>query len=425
MKARPGYPDPSPPLVRRLAYGFICWLNRHPRLIRAAAAWLRAWPSWGGARVAARRAAVEQVLSRPASFSNTSHAPNLVAGDFLIGMEPGLRYDADKVIFQSVLASLQVQADADLEASTRIQHLRSGGRLNTFDLVEQYLVWVVLRALAPGFGAAAETVLAGSRGCNPDDRLALHYMLEVRHVAANLFGGANAPADVQRRAEMSAASLHARMQKSLPELSMSWRGAAGQPFGALHRNAIGLAWVSHPVTVQAAALVVQELLGRRAEYQLLRNEALALGIDVWTNPGWRILVRKHVLELMRFRPVFPALARDVPRQTEFMSGARRNPVCPAGSSVAVLSLSAMFDQSATPDADAYHPQRNWGNQEAARYLMFGFGERRCPAMEEALTILTSALIGVLTLPELRLAGPWGRPVQYDGPMVRRMYLRPR
>ena len=150
-----------------------------------------------------------------------------------------------------------------------------------------------------------------------------------------------------------------------------------------------------------------------------------MGIDVWTNPGWRILVRKHVLELMRFRPVFPALARDVPRQTEFMSGARRNPVCPAGSSVAVFSLSALFDQSATPDADAYHPQRNWGNQEAARYLMFGFGERRCPAMEEALTILTSALIGVLTLPELRLAGPWGRPVQYDGPMVRRMYLRPR
>ena len=425
MKARPGHPDPSAPLVRRLVYGFICWLNRHPRLIRAAGAWLRAWPSWGGARVAARRVAVEQVLSRPASFANTSHAPNLVAGDFLIGMEPGPRYDADKAVFKSVLASLNVQADADLEARRRIQHLGSGPHLKTFDLVEQYLVWVVLRALVPGFGAAADMVVAGTRDCNPDEKLALHYMLEVRHVAANLFGGASAPADVQRRAEMSAASLHARMQKSLPELSMSWRGAARQPFEALHRNAMGLAWVSHPVTVQAAALVVQELLGRRAEYQSLRKEALALGEVVWTDAGFRTLVRQHVLELMRFRPVFPALARDVPRQTEFMSGARPNPVCPAGSSVTVLSLSAMFDQSATPDADAYHPQRDWGKQEAARYLMFGFGDRQCPAKEEALGILTSALIGVLTLPELRLAGPWGRPVQYDGPMVRRMYVCPR
>lgn len=426
MKFQPGRPDPAPPLLRRLTYGALCWVNRHPMLLRMLGAVVRRWPVWGGAHVVARRSAVVHVLQRPESFSNTSHAANLVAGDFLIGMEPGQRYAADKALFRSVLATISTHADAaaDKEARARIVQLRSSGRLTPFDLVEQYLMWVVLRALEPGFGAAAQMILAGSRRFVPDEQRELQYMYEVRHVAANLFAGANAPVEVQRRAEMAAASLCARIRRTMPEISMSWLRGIQQPYRALQRDAVGLAWVSHPVTVQAGALVVQELLGRPEEYRGLLEQAGQLGADVWTNVAFRNRVRNHVLELMRFRPVFPVLARDVPRATLLESGAYRKPVCPAGSTVGVLLISALFDSHATPDAGHYRPRRNWGGEEAARYLMFGYGERQCPAMDEALKILTSALIGLLTLPELRLAGPWGRPVHYDGPMVRHMHLRP-
>ena len=44
--------------------------------------------------------------------------------------------------------------------------------------------------------------------------------------------------------------------------------------------------------------------------------------------NFRNSVRNHVLELMRFRPIFPLLARDVPRDTEFKparGGTRRAP----------------------------------------------------------------------------------------------------
>ena len=207
---------------------------------------------------------------------------------------------------------------------------------------------------------------------------------------------------------------------------MSWSSGPGASFEALRSNAVGLAWVSHPVTVQGGALVVRELLGRRAVYRGLRADASALGDAVWTDADFRARVRGHVLELMRFRPVFPALARRVPRDTEFVSGARTNPLALAGSSVSVLSLGALFDDAASPDAGSYCPMRRVGGKpEPWLTMMFGHGKRQCPAQDVALTILTSALIGLLLLPELTWADGWFSRIGYDGPMVSRMRLRAR
>ena len=422
MKTLLGAPDPEPPFHRKLRFAIECWAIRHPLIFRAFGAVLRTWPSLRPGLVA-RCSAAKQVLTRPASFSNTSHAANLIGEDFLIGQDSDAGYDADKAIFGSVLAALNVQVGGDREALSISDRLLAAGTSVKFDLIEDYLMWVALRALEPGFGIAAGMVEANSRAFGPDEELERRYMHEVRHVAANLFGGAGAPAQVQRRAEMSAASLRARIQKSTPEICMSWAHAGTAPYNAIQRNATGLAWVSHPVTVQAGALVVQELLNRTSVYRGLRQQAALMGQAVFDSADFRALVRRHILELMRFRPVFPALARAVPRQTEFESGARSNPVCPAGSSVAVMSISALFDSRAIPQARSYCPQRHVDPLEPVQYLMFGYGARQCPAKEHALTLLTSALIGVLRLPELCWAEPWGRRIEYDGPMVRHMQLR--
>lgn len=423
MKADTGSPDPSPPGVRVLIYSVFCWMNRHPRVWRAIGSALRFWPFLSRVvPVAATRTAVKAMLMRTRSFSNTSHVPNLVADAFLIGMDPGETYEADRALFESILDLLDVEKDAHREAQARVAALKSRGSGEPFDLIDDYLMWVVFSAIKPAFGAAADGVVAGSRETTPDEATQRRYLNEIRPVAAQLFAGRWAPVHVQRRAEVNATSLKARIRKMTLELGMSWPQARTMPYSAIRRNAIGLAWVSHPVTVQSGALMFKELLGRPAVYRVLREAAQALGTRAWTDEHFRTRVANHVLELMRFRPIFPLLARDVPRATEFESGARRNPKCPAGTSATVLSISALFDPYRVPTASQFCPHRRWGSEEETRYLMFGYGPRQCPAKDHAVTILTSALIGLLTLPELRWADRWGARMGYDGPMICRMRL---
>lgn len=424
MRAEVGRPDSGPPGLQRLVYFAFCWTIRHPRLLRWIGAVLRSAPRLSPVPLAARRGAVRKVLTRTSSFSSTSHAANLIAGDFLIGMDPGSTYQHDRALFDSFVASLDASADADAEARRRLQQLTARKSVSSFDLIEDYLLWVVFSAVKPAFGFAADYVVAGSRDVVPDEATERHYLHEVRYVAAHLLAGRLAPAQVRRRAEISAASLRARIAAMTPELGMAWPQTRTAPFSAIQRNAIGLAWVSHPVTVQSGALVVQELLGRPRVYEALRKEAAALGAGVWTCGRFRQTITSHVLELMRFRPVFPALSRDVPRATEFESGARANPKCPAGSSLSILSISALFDPLGKDNMRGYCPDRQWGAEDDARFMMFGFGERQCPAKDQAVDILASALIGLLTLPRLDYAGGWSQKIHYDGPMIDRMRLQP-
>lgn len=427
MRPVSGTPDSWPPGLRTLLYGAFCWTNRHPGFWRAWGTVFRLWPSLTRViRIAARSGSVREVLSRPRSFSNTAHVPNLVAEDFLIGMDPGPTYAADRALFASFLGRLDAGADATREARARCIDLQQRGTGAEFDLVEDYLIWVVLRAIRPAFGAAADGLIAGVPGKVPDSITERRYLHEVRQVAAQLFAGGIAPLAVKRRAELSAASLRARVEAMLPQLLAEWPEAKGNA-DVVRRNAIGLAWVSHPVTAQSGALIVQDLLGRPKVYDALRARARGLGQNAWNDPAFRDEVRHHVLELMRFRPVFPLLARDVPRTTEFISGARVNPTCPAGGSVTVLSIAAMFDSRGVERPSRYCPQREWGSEANTRLrlrlLMFGMGSRQCPALEPAVEILVSALIGVLTLPRLRWADRWGSRIGYDGPMINRMRLR--
>ncbi len=423
MKAKVGRPDALPPGFRWLAYWGFCWMNRHPEVWRFIGAGLRRWPALSHVLpFAARRSAVQQVLTRPKSFSNTSHAANLVASDFLIGMDPGVTYDADRALFASILGSLKVSVSthADQEAQRRIKLIR--GSVG-FDLIDDYLMWVVLSAIKLAFGPAFDGIVAGSRTVQPDEATQRNYLREIRHVAAHLFAGWLAPQAVAQRAEVSAASLRSRIEKMIPVLQGAWSAAGSMPNEAIRRNAIGLAWVSHPVTAQSGALAFQELLGRPGVYEELRKKAHALKDNVWTDTDFRKDVSDHVLELMRFRPVFPLLAREVPRATQYEAGARKNAKCPAGSSLTVLSIAASFDAHQRENIGEYCPGQLNKKDPEMKFMMFGYSKRRCPAKDHAVDMLTSAFIGLLTLPELRWADPWGSRIVYDGPMISRMRLR--
>src|SRR5260370_11177415 len=108
MKVSTRKPDTLPPGVRRLSYGVFCWLNRHIIVLRWLGAFLRRFPFVGGwFGVAARASAVRGVMTRPQSFSNSAHAPNLAAGDYLIGMDPGPTFHGDKLFLDARLVVLK------------------------------------------------------------------------------------------------------------------------------------------------------------------------------------------------------------------------------------------------------------------------------------------------------------------------------
>lgn len=145
MKLSTYEPDALQPGARRLSYGLFCWLNRHTTVLRAIGALLRRWPAIGGRfGLVARASAVKDVLTRTRSFSNTAHAANMVSGDYLIGMDPGPTYTADRELVHARLAALDVPNASDEEAKRRIEILaRTGAR--GFDLIEGYLMWVVFQ----------------------------------------------------------------------------------------------------------------------------------------------------------------------------------------------------------------------------------------------------------------------------------------
>jgi cytochrome P450 len=414
-------PDDLPPGGRRIIYGVFCWLNRNPVVLRGIGALLRLWPFVGGwFGLAARASAVKKALTRPHSFSNTSHAPNLVAGDYMIGMDPGPAYNADRALLEKRLAGLNVQADADQEARRRVDELQHNAG-TPFDLIEDYLMWVVFRAIAPVYGTAADKVAQGVQGNVKDEGLQRQYLLEVRYVAGQLLAGSSATLPIQRRAEVCADALRSRIKDATQDVRQAWNVCC--PDDVIERNAVGLAWISHPVTVQSGALVVQELLKRPKAYESLRKRSLEAKPDIWNDSAFRACVRDHILELMRFRPIFPLLVRDVPRDTELETGHSRNAPCAGGTKVSIWSIAALFDSRAVPHSRRFHPDRNWRDEKDMRYLMFGYGTRQCPAKDHAVDILTSALIGLLTLPELRLAGEDGKAIAYDGPLMSRMRVR--
>lgn len=430
MKVSASTPDALPPGVRALIYGAFCWLNRHTFVLRGIGALLRRWPFVGGwFGLAVRARAVKDVLTRTRSFSNRSHAANLVSGNYLIAMDPGPTYAADKALLDDRLAALQLQFHPDREAQRRLESVRKAerearqaGKTAAFDLIDDYLMWIVFRAIEPVFGTAAGKLAVGPQGDVTDEGLQRQYLLDVRYVAGQLLAGGLSTLPFQRRAELSADSLRARIESVISDIQQSWN-ASGPP-DMIERNAIGLAWISHPVTVQSGALVVQELLGRPKIYRALRSEAEKIGEPrIWTDADFRKSVRDHVLELMRFRPIFPLLARDVPRDTEFETGAQRNARCLAGGKVAVWSIAALFDPSVVADSGKFCPHRDWSNEEPLRWLMFGYGDRQCPAKDYAVEIITSALIGMLILPELRLARGKGKAITYEGPLMSRMCVQ--
>lgn len=412
-----------------------CALLRRPQLLRAAAAVVRTWPLTTPLfAVVARRDNVVDAFLRSTAFTHTSHHPNLVAGEFAIGLPDGPRHARQRKQVEELLRSAtQLGRASAVVAGGRVKALAmppAAGAPGAFDLVNEYLAPVVWRAMQSCFGDAGEALVRDGPGAPSAESVEAQLLRDLRHVGSHLLVGGVATPAVQARAEASAAALRRRITRRTPAL----RGALASRLPRasdvdLQRSVIGLMWVAHPATVQAGVNLVRELLARPPLQESLRKRvaqareaaAQGTGLGPWLTSDLRSELADIVLELLRFRPPFPVLSRDVPRDALLDLAGDPPARIAAGRTLKLMVIGALFDPRATVEPTRFRPGRLW-QDPGDRFLVFGFGPRRCPASQHVLEMLVSLLIGLLQLPRpFRLAR--GRDaLRHDGPATVQMRL---
>ena len=406
------------------AHELRCQVLRRPRLLRAVAAMVRRWPVSGELfTVVARRDAVVAAFRRSASFANTAHAPNLVAGEFAIGLQDGPRYERERATVDAMLRSaVHLGRASAVFSRRRIEELQQAGAASEIDLVDDYFGPVAWRSMQRCFGGAGDALVRGGPGAISAEDVEKQHLLDLRHVGAHLLVGSIATAAVQSRAEAAAAALNARVaaRTGLLREALGAR-LQGRSDAALRRNATGLMWVAHPATVQAGAHLVLELLARPALHAQLRQAVQQAGSSAWLDEPLRARLGSVVLELLRFRPPFPLLSRDVPRDACFDSGDERPAHAKAGRSMTLMVIGALFDPRAVDDPARFNPDRVWRDAEDP-YMVFGFGHRSCPAKHHVLQMAVSMLIGLLMLPRPCRLARGREALVYDGPAMSHMHM---
>jgi len=403
---------PIKTLAAQVPYRGISAIIHQPALLRLIA-WAARRQPWFGRliKAAATRADVVGTFERPLAFSSTSHRPNLIAGDFVIGMESGARHSAERRLIDAQFPpASDFGAHAAAEAREAADALLAGPA-RVFDLIDEFMVPLAWQGISGAFGARLPQLAPGDP-----------MLMNLRYLGAHLIVGPVATEAVQKRARDSAAAVNAWVRSNIEPLRAAWtHGGLAPGREEVARNVVGMLWVGHPATAQSGGLVMQELLARWRDPVVagfvgkVRRHA-----DPWSDPGLRDEARAHVLEALRMRPPFPILTRNVTRDT--LTGAGGEGSVAGGSRYTIMGIGAMSDPAAMRDPQAYRPGRSFEDPRD-RFLMFGWGARQCPGRDPVVEILASALLGIVRLPQLRWADPWWRRTRFDGPIISGMRLR--
>ena len=399
-------------VLRSVGYRGVSAMIHQPGLLRLVA-WVARRQPWFGRMIkaAATRNDVVSTFERQQAFSSTSHRPNLIAGDFVMGMESGARHSAERRLIEAQFPPAQDFGTHAAAEARRCSEALLNGAAHDFDLIDDYMVPVAWQAISGAFGARLPQL-------PPGDPL----LMDLRYLGAHLIVGPVATEAVQKRARDSAAAVNAWVRSNIEPLQQAWTHSGLAPGREdVARNVVGMLWVGHPATAQSGALIMQELLARWRDPKVAGFVDRVRGHpDPWSDAGLRDEAKGHVLEALRLRPPFPILTRDVRRDT--LTGADGEGRVKGGTRYTILGIGAMSDPAAMRDPQVYRPGRMFRNVQD-RYLMFGWGARQCPGRDPVVEILASALLGIVRLPRLQWGAPWWRRMQFDGPIISGMRLR--
>jgi cytochrome P450 len=364
--------------------------------------------------VVSRHAEVLEVLDRDGDFTIAEvNGPAIerINGPFILAMDRGDTYERDHAALRATARYEDVERVRGMareSAARRVEAARPSGRIEAVQALTR---------------AVPADVVADYFGFPGPDRATLVRWL--RSLFQEAF--ANPTADPYVRAASDRAFAEVR-DWVLPEIArrraegvdgaedvmgrMIALGGPERPWADddwVRRNLAGLVVGAVDTTSRFSILALDELLRRPRELDGARTAAADGDLDA---------VRQYAWEAVRFNPHTPVMARFCPRETVLAAGTRREKRVPAGASMVVGTLSAMFDPEAFPQ-----PRRFRIDRDVRSYLHFGWGMHRCFGLAINHVQIPEILAALLRLPRLRRArGAAGR-VKLDGPFPDRLVLR--
>lgn len=161
-------------------------------------------------------------------------------------------------------------------------------------------------------------------------------------------------------------------------------------------NISGLLIGTVETTSQATAQTIQFFLERPD--LLAQAKAAATADDPSAFDG-------HVWEALRFVPISPYMFRQLSCDYTVGRGEGYATIVPKGTNVLTLTQSAMFDERAFENPDAFLPGRNWYNT-----FTFGYGSHECLGKYVGMAMIPEMVRQVLLRPDLKQFGP----IDYKG-----------
>jgi cytochrome P450/glutathione S-transferase len=176
----------------------------------------------------------------------------------------------------------------------------------------------------------------------------------------------------------------------------------------VRRNISGLIVGAVDTTSAAVAQAIDQLLDRPGELALA-SEAARAGDDE--------TVSKYVFEALRFNPQAPGLLRFCAQGAVIGKETKRETTVPAGSTVLLGTISAMFDPEAFAD-----PRTLRIDRDSAGYVHFGHGMHLCYGRAINMVQIPEIARALLRVNGLRRTwGSKGR-LAYDGPFPDRLVV---
>lgn len=363
--------------------------------------------------VVSRHADVLEVLGRDADFTISQvNGPSIerINGPFILGMDRGPEYARDHAALRAAAphADLpRIREMARASAARRMDAARPRGRIEAVQELTRAVPADVVELYFGFAGPDRETLLRWLRNLFQDafaDPLDDPFVRQAAlRSAAELKGWA--VAEIARRRAAGAEGAQDVMGR-LIAMGGPERPWAGDDW--VRRNVAGLIVGAVDTISRFAILAVDELLRRPEELEAAHAAARTHDADT---------VRQYAWEAVRFNPHTPLMSRHCPRGAVIAAGTPRERRVPAGSSVLLGTLSAMFDADGFPEPGEFRTDR-----DARSYLHFGWGMHQCFGLAVNHVVIPEIVGALLRLPNLRRApGRDGR-VALDGPFPDRLVL---
>ncbi|HVL30641.1 MAG TPA: cytochrome P450 [Solirubrobacteraceae bacterium] len=347
---------------------------------------------------------VREVLGDPARFTVGRYAPKMAAitGPFMLGLDDPLAHRHDRAAMDRALTreDLRRIAAATYEvARGLVAEHRGDGRI---DVVGQLADPALDHVVTGVFGTPA-----------PDAATQLRW---ARSIYEELFVNvADVPA-IRDRALADAAAWRSHLDGLIGVRKRALQAGDDVPDDVLTRllrlqgeaeprlddvairhNVLGMVTGWLPTVSNAFARIVDELLRRREDLERAQQAARA---------GDRELVAAHAFEASRFRPQNFALLRHVAGDTTIAPGTERETPVQRGSTVLAVTLSAMHDERAIDDPEAFRVDR-----PRSDHLLFGHGMHSCYGRQVVRAQLPALAAALLEGPPIGRAGR----IRFDGP----------